>query len=146
MVDAAKSGSENFAAKRLYRSQPVSGETEEEALHNIMKLYRSRNTRKDNTGVLRDGPVLKSLVAVCILRQCPKFYGCGATSQSDANYRSERREPQDYFHSGVPDMSLTSSKSVDQSGLHDGVNDTTQITSAASTRSRPIGIKKAKLK
>jgi len=64
-----------LAAERAYHSKPVSGETSQDAADNVMRLYCSRNKKVDNNGFWKDGPPLRSLAAVNILRDCPKFSG-----------------------------------------------------------------------
>ena len=62
-----------LAAEKAYRSKPVSGETSEDAAQNIMKLYCNRAKRTESHGVVRDGPPLRSVGAVEILRRCLNF-------------------------------------------------------------------------
>ena len=62
-----------LAAEAAYLSKPVSGETSEDSGHNIMKLYCARTKRKDAYGNVRPGPPMKSMAAVEILRNIPKF-------------------------------------------------------------------------
>lgn len=71
-----------LAAERKYLLQPVSGETAEDTKANIMRLYRSHTKKADKSGVVRDGPPLRSLGAVEILRHVPKFNGT-VTSNDD---------------------------------------------------------------
>lgn len=61
-------------------AKPVSGETAEDANLNVMRLYCNRTKKADSHGVVRDGPPLRSLVAVEILRHCPKFNGIPSTT------------------------------------------------------------------
>ena len=70
-----------LAAKSVYLSKPVSRETSCDAAQNVMRLYCSGNKRKDAYGVLRDGPVLKSMRAVDVLRRCPNFGAQGLKSK-----------------------------------------------------------------
>ncbi len=63
--------------KRAHRAKPVSGEAVKCAALNLMRLYPARTNRKDEHGVLRDGPPQRSMVAVEIQRECPKF--CSVT-------------------------------------------------------------------
>eukprot|EP00171_Calliarthron_tuberculosum_P006774 IDg6774t1 len=147
-----------LAAERLYRSIPVSGETEEDALRNIMRLYRKRTRTKHSAGVERDGPELKSMGAVSILRCCPKFSAIGGTSASCALYapgacRSGAETPRtpstrsgdaQSNNAALLPGGHTSMARVDGGGAV--VAEAAAIPAANPARLRPIGIKKAKKK
>ena len=62
-----------LSAEKAYRSRNVSGETEANILENSMRLYCKRNKKRDSCCVERDGPALKLMQAVQILRKCRKF-------------------------------------------------------------------------
>ena len=62
-----------LAAERVYLSKPVSGTAAHDVERTIMKIYCSRNRRKDSYGVIRDGPPLSSSGAVVVLLECLKF-------------------------------------------------------------------------
>ena len=64
-----------LSAEKAYNARRVSGETAQDALSNIMRLYCSRSKKRDCNGILRDGQPLRSMLAVDILRNCPKFSG-----------------------------------------------------------------------
>lgn len=60
--------------ERIYRPNPVSGESEGDIIANVTPLYRSRT---NNTGQPRNDAQFRSIRAVQILRECSKFYGGG---------------------------------------------------------------------
>ena len=74
-----------LAAEKLYHSKLVSDETAEDASPGVMRLYCTRNNKKDSYGVVRDGPPLIYFDAVAIMRNCPKFSG--------TNNKKERMQP-----------------------------------------------------
>lgn len=78
-----------LAASKLYRANIPSGETEEDTLKNIMTLYREKN-KKTVDGKVRVPQVLKSLQAVMLLSEHPKFSQTvgGGSSGSSPGYRS----------------------------------------------------------
>ena len=62
-----------LAADSLYRSNILSGETEEDTKENIMEFYRQKNKVKGRNGELKPPPPIKYLPAVWLLSQEPKF-------------------------------------------------------------------------
>lgn len=65
-----------LACERYCQNYPVSGETSEDFKVRVMRLYRARTKITDKaTGNERDGPSLRSLEAVQVLRHIPKFSG-----------------------------------------------------------------------
>lgn len=121
-----------FAAERLYRATPVSGETEEDALHNIMLLYRKRTGTKHANGVVRDGSLFKSLGAAAVLRHCPKFNATGGTPASCALYNAVA------ISSGSSDSICNTSERTEKLAT------STLLPSTGAARSRPMGVKKTK--
>ena len=82
-----------LAAEKAYRSKPVSAETSQDCKRNVMHLYCSRNKRKDSYGIFRDGPPLRPLDAVAILRDWPKFGGVHDKSKKWDTVRSGKMIP-----------------------------------------------------
>ena len=77
-----------LAAERVYRANPQSGETEEDA-QKIISFYRERNkVTKDR--VTKLAPVIKFMGAIELLSDHPKFSSAvrGGSSSSALGYRS----------------------------------------------------------
>ena len=78
-----------LAAERVYRANPQSGETEEDAQKNIITFYLERN-KVTKDGVTKLAPVIKFMGAIELLSDHPKFSSAvgGGSSSSAPRYRS----------------------------------------------------------
>ena len=120
-----------IAAERVYLSKLVSGETSLDAEPNIMKLYCSHNRRKDAYGIVLGGAPLRSLEAVAVLRDCPKF---GAKSESNS-----QNSEADKF---TPDAN---SDPYDKRQQHNGNGEINAVLKSKNVaKTRPGGVKYVK--
>ena len=60
-----------LAADKLYRANIPSGEVQEQAVVNVMKLYRRTNKVTAKDGTKRDAASLRSSAAAFLLATCP---------------------------------------------------------------------------
>ncbi len=105
-------------------------------------LYRSRNKRRTKDGVEKDGPPLRSLGAVAILRRIPKFGG-SCLPQSDEAGDSPAATPS--IPSGVVRTPGFAPREIFVWRDDDVIAlPSTAVPSKQVARCRPAGVKKAK--
>eukprot|EP00171_Calliarthron_tuberculosum_P003039 IDg3039t1 len=134
----AKAVQKYLAAERLYLAKPVSGESQDEILANIMRLFRSRTRVRDKNGAFKDGPPLRSMGAVEVLRHLPKF-GCGsptAVGNDGTGTTASISDGDDLEHG---DQVLEPTAECVRSHRGEGVLPPIQVS-----KYRPAGVKKAK--
>lgn len=130
-----------LAAERLSRSQPVSGETEEEVLQNIMVLFRRRTRYKDRNGVWRDGPILKSMGAVQVLRSSPKSTAPGGTPETCP---LDSPPPFEASPSPYPASSPETGATIDPTSSTPETEAAAAVPSVCPSTRRHVGVKKSK--
>lgn len=118
-----------LASERIYMSQPQpSGTTPEETRVNVMKLYCRRTQKPDKDRTMKDGPPLKSLSAVAILRQCPKFSATGGSSRTCPNY--------------LASSAILPPKQLVQNDCTETTGTDTSTPNVDVSGTRPLGVKK----
>lgn len=123
-----------LASERLYLAKEVSGETQDEIAANILRFFRVRTRTRDRKGNYKDGPVLRSMGAVDVLRRIPKF---GGKASGTVDSGSSPRTPED---PGVNSGNESPSAAV-EAAAGAGALAPIQVS-----KYRPIGVKKAKHK
>ncbi len=115
--------------------------------------FRKRTRTKDHHGAERDGRALKSLGAVSVLRQCPKFNATGGTPATCAKYAPGASA--DGTVAGSPSTAHSRTASLmEDSVARVSANgspcarppfaDTLMVPVKNPSRTRPLDIKKAK--
>lgn len=133
----AKSVQKYLAAERLYLAKPVSGESPDEIAANIMRLFRSRTRSRDKTGAFKEGPPFRSLDAVEILRDLPKFGGVSTTVINN--------ESSDMVAAGGDDAEVDQTQFLGPCAVEPcSLTQRGALPAKNISKSRPSGVKKAK--